>query len=133
MTETQSRTVQKTGEAPGWVTELYACFDRMDQEAMLAHFSDDARIRFGNSEPTVGPEEIRVRFAATADTIRRTAHTFTQVWESNGWAMLLADVEYTCHNEKVMSLPAATVLHRRADGLIDDMQVFVDVTPLFAP
>ncbi|MGW1028279.1 nuclear transport factor 2 family protein [Streptomyces sp. NPDC002577] len=133
MTETQLHTARNTGETPTWVSELYACFDGLDMEAILARFSEDARIRFGNAEPTVGLDEYRATFDAFLGTIRGTAHRFTQVWECGESAVLVAEVEYTCHNGKVMCLPAATVVHRRSDGLIDDMQVFADVTPLFAP
>ncbi|WP_262699553.1 MULTISPECIES: nuclear transport factor 2 family protein [Streptomyces] len=133
MTDTRLHTAQNTGETPSWVSELYACFDRMDLEAMLAHFSEDARIRFGNAEPTVGLNAFRATSDAFLGTIAGTAHRFTQVWECGESAMLLAEVEYTCRNGKVLCLPAATALHRRPDGLIDDMQVFVDVSPLFAP
>ncbi|MFJ8027748.1 nuclear transport factor 2 family protein [Streptomyces sp. NPDC096311] len=133
MNDTQLHTARPSNEVPAWVTELYACFDKLDLDALLTHFSEDARIRFGNAEPTVGKDAFRATSGAFLGTIRCTIHRFIQVWEHDESAVLIADVTYDCHNGRTMSLPAATVLHRRTDGLIDDMQVFVDVTPLFAP
>ncbi|MCZ0984800.1 nuclear transport factor 2 family protein [Streptomyces diastatochromogenes] len=130
---TPPHTARHTDEPPGWVTDLYACFDSLDMEAILARFSEDARIRFGNAEPTVDLDAYRATFDAFLGTIRGTAHRFTQVWECGDSAVLLAEVEYSCQNGTVTCLPAATKLHRRPDGLIDEMQVFADVTPLFMP
>ncbi|MEV4452588.1 MULTISPECIES: nuclear transport factor 2 family protein [Streptomyces] len=131
MNQTELHTAQIADETPAWVAELYSCFDTLNVEAVLAHFSDDCRIRFGNGEPTVGHEEFLAGAGAFLQSVRGMCHRFRQVWQSGDQTVLVADVEYVRHNGSMLSLPAVTLLHRRPDGLIDDMQVVLDVTPLF--
>ncbi|MFK4271524.1 nuclear transport factor 2 family protein [Streptomyces milbemycinicus] len=131
MPQTQPHTAQIVGETPAWMAELYSSFDTLDLDAVLAHFSDDCRIRFGNGEPTVGHDGFLAGAGAFLQSVRGICHRFRQVWQCGDQAVLVADVDYSCHNGSALSLPAVTLLHRRPDGLIDDMQVVLDVTPLF--
>ncbi|MER7789682.1 nuclear transport factor 2 family protein [Streptomyces sp. NPDC097640] len=132
MPQTELHTAQIVGETPAWMAELYSCFDTLNVEAVLTYFSPDCRIRFGNGEPTVGHDEFLVGAGAFLQSVRGMCHRFRQVWQCGESAVLVADVGYTLHNGNTLSLPAITVLHRRSDGLIDDMQVVLDVAPLFA-
>ncbi|MFJ8026196.1 nuclear transport factor 2 family protein [Streptomyces sp. NPDC096311] len=132
MTQTQLHTAQIVGETPAWVAKIYSSFDSLDVEAVLAHFSDDCRVRFGNGEPTVGHEEFLAGATAFLQSVRGMSHRFREVWQCGDSAVLVADVDYIRHNGSRLCLPAVTMLHRRADGLIDDMQVVLDLAPLFA-
>ncbi|MFJ3802562.1 nuclear transport factor 2 family protein [Streptomyces sp. NPDC090088] len=131
MTQPHSRTAQIVGEVPVWVAELYSSMDSLNSEAVLAHLSDDCRIRFGNGEPMVGHEEFLAGTGAFQQAVRGMRHHFNQVWQCGDSAVLVTDVDYIRHDDSVVTLPAITVLHRQPDGLVDDMQVVIDLTPVF--
>ncbi|MEV7395212.1 nuclear transport factor 2 family protein [Streptomyces sp. NPDC091215] len=131
MPQTQLHTAQIVGEVPAWVSELYSRMDSLNSEAVLVHFSDDCRIRFGNGEPMVGHEAFLAGTGAFQQAVRGMRHRFRQVWQCGDSAVLVADVDYVRHDDRTVTLPAITVLHRRPDGLIDDMQVVIDLTPVF--
>jgi len=59
------------------------------------------------------------------------SHDFREVWESEDSALLVCDVHYTRRDGSVVCLPGVTFIHRRPDG-IDDIQVFMDMTPVMA-
>ncbi|ADI04643.1 hypothetical protein SBI_01522 [Streptomyces bingchenggensis BCW-1] len=122
--------VRFADEIPTWVTELYTCFDAMDVDAAVARFSADARVRFGSGKETIGHAEYRAAAAPFLEMISRVSHRFRQVWECGDSAVLVADVDYTLRDGRTMCLPAVTLLRRRADGIIKDMQVYLDIMPM---
>ena len=126
------QSVLVTSELPTWAAGLYAAMDAGDIDRVLAHFSEDVRMRFGNAEPIVGRDAVRAASAQFFGSIRSMSHDFRQVWESGDSAVLICDVDYTRRDGAVVRLPGATLIHHRPDGVIDDIQVFMDMTPAVA-
>ncbi|WP_262699546.1 MULTISPECIES: nuclear transport factor 2 family protein [Streptomyces] len=108
--------------------ELYTAIDAREVEGILAHFADGFRYRSGNAEPIVGRAAFLTRSAAHSALITGMSHYFRQVWERGDSAVVVADVDYTCANGAVVRVPAATVIHRRSDGLIDDIHIITDIS-----
>ena len=124
--------IQRTEQVPTWARELFASVDAMDLDAIVARFADDVRFRFGNAQAVVGREDARAATAEFFGLIGGMSHQFREVWELGPSSVLITDVRYTRRDGRVVLLPAATLVHRRADGLVEDMQIFMDVTPAVA-
>jgi ketosteroid isomerase-like protein len=123
-------TVRIASEAPTWVVELYKAVDSHHLEGILALCAEDFRYRSGNAEPIVGHDALRARSGAHFESIRGMSHQIRQVWESGDSAAVVADVDYTCRSGAQVRLPAITLIHRRVDGLIDEMQIIMDISPV---
>jgi ketosteroid isomerase-like protein len=122
-------TVQVGTEVPAWAANLYAAIDANDVDGIVANFSEDVQVCFGNSQPVIGRETFRSLAGEPPGGIRGMSHTFRHVWESGDSALLVADVDYTRRDGEVVRVPCATLIHRQPDGLVKHMQVFVDMTP----
>ncbi|MFE4755029.1 nuclear transport factor 2 family protein [Streptomyces mirabilis] len=110
--------------------DLYAAVDARDVDGLVARFAEGIRYRSGNAEPVVGRAALLAASSAHTELIPGIVHHFRQVWEKGAWAVVLADVDYTCANGAVVRVPAATVIHRRPDGLIDDIRIIADLSPV---
>jgi ketosteroid isomerase-like protein len=125
------RSVQASSKLPAWAAGLYAAMDARDIDGVLDNFSEDARMCSGNAEPIVGHDAIRAASTQFFGSINGMSHEFYEVWECGDSALMTCDVDYTRSDGTVVRLPAATFIHHRADGLIDDIRVFMDMAPVF--
>jgi SnoaL-like domain len=121
-----------TTEAPQWVRELYAPVDSLDVEGFVGQLTEDVRFRFGNAPATIGQDAVREGLTQLFATIKGMHHNFLQVWEAGDSYSLVLDVDYTRMDDQVVTAPAVTVLHKHGE-LVDDMQIFIDIAPVFAP
>ena len=124
-------TARITSELPAWAAGMYAAMDAGDIGGVLAHMTEDVRMRFGNAEPVAGRDAVRAASLQFFGSIGGLSHDFREVWESEDSALLVCDVHYTRRDGSVVCLPGVTFIHRRPDG-IDDIQVFMDMTPVMA-
>jgi hypothetical protein len=118
-----------TAGAPPWVSDLYAPVDALSIDGFLEHLTDDVSFRFGNAEPSVGHEAVSEGLTQFYGLIKGMKHNFLEVWENGDNAVLVLDVDYTRLGGDLVRIPAVTLVHRR-DGLVDNMQIFIDVAPL---
>lgn len=115
-----------------WVRETYAAIDRKDNEAFIARFAPDVRVRFGNAEPIVGREANREAFARFFGAIRAISHRIEHEHHIDDTIALEFTVTYTRLDGGQVVLPAAAFWELN-DGLATRFQVYVDQTPLWAP
>ena len=115
-----------------WVRETYAAIDRKDNDAFIARFAPDVRVRFGNAEPVVGREPNRAAFAHFFGAIRAIRHRIEHAYYVGDTIALEFTVTYTRLDGGQVTVPAAAVWELR-DGLATRFQVYVDQTPLWAP
>jgi hypothetical protein len=78
----------------------------MEPAAVGELFGEDATMVFANGEPMVGREAVVAGNAAFMATIKAL---------------------------RQVSIPAMTIWSTREDGLIVDLRVFVEITPVYAP
>jgi ketosteroid isomerase-like protein len=113
------------------VHELFAALDALDVDGLLAFFSPDVVQRLGNAEPLRGHDEVRSavgEFTASVDSI---SHHITGLWEWDDTVVVRLQVTFGRQDGRVVTVPAVTIMHDR-DGLIDEYDVYFDVTPVFA-
>lgn len=119
--------------APDWVTRYYDDVDHMRMEEFLAWHTPDVTVRFANNPRAQGHDQVRGAIGHFWEMIGGLRHNIVQVWEeSDGTAVVEADIDYTRLDGTVVTTPCVTLLHR-AGGGVDSVKIFVDVAPIFAP
>lgn len=124
-------TATRAVDAPAWLTGFYAKVDALDTEGVLAAFAPDATMRYGSGDPMPGHDGIRAGLTFLFTFYRRIGHEFRSVWQSGSTVLLEATVTYGCPDGREVAVPALTVIDHR-DGVIDDMRIFIDPTPVQA-
>ena len=111
---------------------LFRAIDAKDVDGLLAHLAPDATQRFGNQEPLRGHEQIRAANEEFFGTVHSMSHKVTGLWEWDDTIVVRLDASYTRVDGLTVTVPAVSIM-RESDGLIVEYQVFVDMTPVFAP
>ncbi len=111
------------------VTELYQAVDAMSIEKLGTFLAPDLRFQLGNFDSVKGKPAVLDANAAFFQIIADMAHTIDGIWSHNDDVFCKGHVHYTRLDNSKLTLPFATALHLK-DDLIQDYQVYVDVTPL---
>ena len=59
-------------------------------------------------------------------------HDIVQTWDTDVAGISEANVVYTRKDGSQVGIPATSILRKRGD-LVDDVRIYMDLTPLFAP
>ena len=119
-----------------WVEALYGgAVDHKDAAGFAAVFAEDAWMRFGNAEPVIGRDAIEVAIAHFFTLFQGLHHDFTAIWAPDDAVILEGDVTYTRFDGSTVSMPFTTILRLTApgSGIVRRAQMYLDLTPLFAP
>jgi len=123
--------------AASWARALYSdAMDQMDAAGFAAVFTDDAWLRFGNADPVVGKAAIEAALAHFFAGFLSLRHEFRGIAAHGDTLFLEATVTYTRHDAGIVSVPSMTVfnmIERDGQRLAERCQIYVDLTPLFAP
>jgi ketosteroid isomerase-like protein len=114
------------------VVDLFRAIDSKDVDGLLAHMAPEVTQRFGNQAPLRGHEEIRAANEAFFGAIDSLSHEITGLWEWDGTIVVRIDATYVRADRLAVTVPAVSIL-TESNGLIVDYEVFVDMTPVFAP
>lgn len=116
-----------------WVQRYYDDVDHMRMDEFLAWHTPDVRVRFANHPEAAGHEQVRGAIGHFWEAIGGLKHDITHVWEqSDGTAVVEANIDYTRKDEHVVTIPCTTILHRAGEK-IDSVRIYMDGTPIFAP
>ena len=124
-----------------WARRLYhESVDRKDAAGFAAAFTPDAWLRFGNNDRLVGREAIREAIAGFFTAMAALEHTPRNAWLQGDTLILEAEVTYTRHDGRLVTVPAVTIYRLaslgvpgESDPLADQCRIYVDLAPLFAP
>jgi len=111
---------------------LFEAIDAKDVDGLLLYLAPDATQRFGNEDPLRGHEQIRAANAGFFGTIDSSKHEVTGLWESDDTIVVRLEATYERLDGLRVTVPAVSIM-KESDGLIVEYQVFVDMTPVFAP
>ncbi|GAA4707803.1 hypothetical protein GCM10023215_56090 [Pseudonocardia yuanmonensis] len=117
-------------DAPTWLSEFYSKVDQLDTEGVLAAFAADASMRYGSAEAAVGHDAIRGGLTYLFTLYAGIRHEFRAVWDTGSTLMVEAEVTYRTQDGREVAVPALTVIEHRDGGVIDDMRIFIDPTPV---
>jgi hypothetical protein len=112
--------------------DVFAMTDAMDIAAVVALFSTDARVVFGNGQPMVGVDEIRAGTTAFYDTIAGLHHAIVNEWSFGNDTIVELKVTYDRKDGEQVTIPCVTIFHTDAARKIDDYRVYFDVAPIYA-
>jgi ketosteroid isomerase-like protein len=112
---------------------LFAAVDTKDADAFGAFLAEDARLTFGNAEPLVGRAAIVAGIDAFFTTIDGLRHRIVNEWYAGADTVVEIEVTYQRPDGKSVTVPAVSIWCSRADGLIADYRIFVDLAPVYAP
>ena len=122
-----------------WARDLYEnSVDRKDAAGFAAAFVPDGWVQFGNNPRISGRDAIREAIAQFFTAMIDLRHTSKGAFIDGNTVILEAEVTYTRHDRKQVTVPAVTIF-RMAEGqpsgklLADQCRIYVDLTPLFAP
>lgn len=116
---------------PLWVSQLFQSIDDKDTDRFTAHLSPNVSFRFGNAETVQGREAVAAMIDPFFQAIAGLRHDLIEVWEVDKSAICRGEVCYTRHDGTTLQVPFVNVL-KRADGTIDEYQIYVDSSRLFA-
>jgi ketosteroid isomerase-like protein len=115
-----------------WIREYFRTVDRMDMEGYLALHTDDVRFRYGNAPTTIGKEAIRAGLTQLWGSIGGLRHDIARTWDTEDSGVSEANVVYTRKDGSQVGIPATTVMRKRGN-LVEDIRIYMDLAPLFAP
>ena len=114
-----------------WLETTYEALDAKDVDAFVAQLTPGAELRFGNGATIAGRVAIRdalTKFFAAIDSV---SHAFTSQLRVDDTLFIEQMVTYTRRDGGAVVLPAASVFELM-DGKADRMQMYIDVSPVFA-
>lgn len=117
--------------APAWLTAFYAKVDALDTDAVLAGFAPGGSMRYGSGDALTGHDALRAGLTYLFTTYTGIDHEFRNVWESGSTLLVEATVTYGTADGRAVAVPALTIIDHR-EGLIDDMRIFIDPSPVQA-
>lgn len=113
------------------VKHYYDVVDAMDIEEFAKLHTEDVRLRFGNAETSVGRDAVVQGIAGFWQSIKGLRHNYVQVWDEGDVKIVELLVDFTRHDDRVVTLPCTSIL-RTQDGLVKDLRIYMDVSPVFA-
>ena len=122
--------MRRTG-TPDWLREHYARVDANDFAYVLARFSEDVEVRFGNRPVAVGKQAVRELLAGVHRSFESSRHRFANVWQQGDTTLIQFEVTYTLRDGATVRMGTFTVLVREG-GMITAMRVYIDEGPLRA-
>jgi ketosteroid isomerase-like protein len=116
----------------GWADELYAKVDNKDAAGFAAAFTEDGVFKYGNLPEVQGRAAIEQFCAGFFAGIAGLAHTIKGEYRDGATRFLEFECTYTRLDGSKVTLPAVTRFFMDGE-LARHAQVFMDVSPLFAP
>jgi ketosteroid isomerase-like protein len=114
-----------------WIKAYYQDVDAMALEPWLARHTDDVVVRFGNHPPAEGKPQVGEAIAGFWSTIGGLSHDIRAAHQDGDTVTLEVDVTYLRKDGASVTVPCASVLHRRGE-LVDSLNIYIDLAPVFA-
>jgi ketosteroid isomerase-like protein len=111
---------------------IFAAIDAMDADRFIAHLTPDVRFRFANADPAIGHAAVKDGVEGFWATIDGLTHHIRESYDVGETTIVQIDVEYRRKDGKTVTVPNADVLKFQGD-LVSDWQIYIDVTPVYAP
>ncbi len=113
-----------------WVTEFFRRADALDADGVAELLTDDVALNFGNWDTQSGRDAVRQTFADFYSSIAGMSHSFVNVWEVNGGAIVESKVTYSKSEDEHVEIPAMTFLSQAGDK-ISGIRIYIDMAPLY--
>ena len=117
------------------VRRLLKIFETFNVSEAMKLFASDATYQFGNYPSVAGTAQIERAAAASHMDFIKTA-TFdvkNMIEPDDGVVVCELDVTYGTTDGRSITLPCADLFRFNEQGLVSEMRIFMDATPLFKP
>jgi hypothetical protein len=95
-------------------------------------FAQEGQLRIGNADEIIGRKEIGNSITLFCQQVKSIFHNVKYIWELEGDVVLLdMDVTYCRLDNTVVTLPAMNFFRFQGD-LIQELQIFMDINPVFS-
>lgn len=115
------------------VRRLLKIFETFNVAEAMKLFAEDATYQFGNYPMAVGTDQIKQAAAAShMDFIKSATFDVRNMIAPDGDVVVCElDVTYGMAGGQSMTLPCADLFRFNEQGLVKEMKIFMDATPLF--
>ena len=117
-----------------WIADYYGVVDQMDIDKLAAVTSPQVAVSFGNAPRTEGFDALAAGLTPLWGSLDDMKHNVVRLWEIPGsdYGAIEAQIDYTRKDGKAVRIPCTSTLHRDTDGRVDELNVYIDLAPLFA-
>lgn len=115
-----------------WLRDYYDDVDNMRMPEYINHHTDDVVVKFANNPPAVGKAEVEQSLGHFWEMIAGLKHNFVNVYTDGDTTVLEADIDYGRKDGGHVTVPCTTILHRQGE-LVDQVRIYLDLAPVFAP
>lgn len=120
-------------EGLSWLKDKYTVVDSKNQSGTYrSFFADDSSLRFGNGPLVEGGDAIVKSINSFFTSIHSLEHQFLTIIGTDDYFVAEAQVTYQRVNGGSLSVPAATLIERNKEGLVQSMRIFVDISELYS-
>jgi ketosteroid isomerase-like protein len=114
-----------------WPADFFRDADSLQLPRLVAWFSDDIEVRFGNQPAIHGKAAATEAFRAFWSNISGMRHVRDVLVQAGDMAAQFSQVTYVRHDGSEATMPVASHLRRVGEGRIDRLWIMIDMAPLF--
>ncbi|HEY9695444.1 MAG TPA: EthD domain-containing protein [Oculatellaceae cyanobacterium] len=114
------------------IKKMFLAGESINVHNFVQFYTDDALYQFGNFPVVYGPQAIKDSSAGFIEKCEGVHHHINNIWEvGEDTAVVEMDVTYIRHDGKVFTLPCCDTIRFKGDK-IQELRIFMDITPVFA-
>ena len=115
-----------------YAAQFLADADMKDIDVLARWFDQGIDLRFGNGPNIHGKTGAVEAFTQFYDSIKAMNHVREYVIVDGETICSQALVTYTALDDRQVTLPVASCMHRTQAGLLDRLYIYIDLAPLYA-
>lgn len=124
------KTNQLTEEGFNWLKNAYQIIDGQKESENRTLYAQDSEVIFGNRPAVEGRENVINMFKHFWTTIKTYEHTLLAVFGTDNAFAVESIVSYTRLDEKIVHIPAVTIIERNSQKEVKSMRIYLDIAPL---
>ncbi len=114
-----------------WLKRVYVAVDAKDAVQFGSFFSEKCELVFGNN-PALGSRELIVEVIRDFFSgLKGLDHSFINILGSDDYFAAETVIDYTRLDDKVVTVPAVTIIERDDSGACTSLRIFIDLTPVY--
>ncbi|MCW5977358.1 MAG: nuclear transport factor 2 family protein [Bryobacteraceae bacterium] len=131
-TEATAKTQYVPGTNTDIIRRMFLAGESMQVENFVKYFNDDAVYQFSNFPISYGPQGIINSSGTFLEKVAACVHNVENIWEIDSeTAVVEMTVTYTRKDGRVHTLPCADTV-RIKNGKVQELRIFMDISPVFA-
>ncbi len=109
----------------------YEAVDALDLDNYLPFLAEDVQFTFGNNPTATGRDAVREALVPFFAGLKKITHASKHTFVDGDTYVLEVGVTYTTKDDALVTVPATTIV-KMAEGLQQEVRIFVDLAPLWA-